>query len=67
MNPNLVNQPSLAPTRKVAAMGLTAAGVSVILGIAHYGFGVDLDPEFATGIVTLLAAGAGYMTRERAA
>lgn len=61
-----VNQPTSAPTNKVLAAG-AAGAFSVVLVYTLSEFGIDMPAEVASAITTLLAFGAGYMTKNRAA
>lgn len=71
---NLIRQPTAAPTRKVVAggVGTTALGLplSQIIVWSLGQFGVDLTPDVAAAIATLVSAAAGFvtawLTRERA-
>lgn len=61
---NLVDQPSVLPTRKVAAVGLAGSASAVLIwGAAQ--FGLEIPTEVATGIVVLMSAAAGYFVRDR--
>lgn len=59
-----VNQPSAAPTNKIAAVGI-AGSCSVILVYALGEFGIHMPPEVASAITFLLATGAGYFTKNK--
>ena len=71
----LVDQLSKAPTRKVKAGALGAAGlglpVTQLLLLALGAAGIELPADVASAIATLITAGAGfasaYFARERAA
>ena len=59
-----IDQPTPAPTRKVAAGGGTGAATLVLLWVASL-LGVEM-PEPVAGAIVLLASGlAAYFTRER--
>jgi len=64
MTEQLVDQPTKKPTRKVAATGITAALTVIVIAIAA-GFGYDMDVVLATAIVGVLAAGAGWLVKDR--
>lgn len=51
--------------RKVAAGGIAGAVTTVIVW-ALSEFGVEMPPEVAAALTTLLAVGAGYVKREPA-
>jgi len=59
-----VNQPTAAPTQKVAAATLGGA-VTVIAVWALGQFGIDLPSEVAASVAVLVAAVAGYFTRDK--
>jgi hypothetical protein len=60
-----VNQPDATPTNKVAAS--TAAGaVSVLIVFTASLFGLEVPPEAAAALATVLAFAAGYLTKEKA-
>jgi enamine deaminase RidA (YjgF/YER057c/UK114 family) len=58
-----VDQQGMAPTSKVTAAGAGGAAGIVIVFIAGQ-FGVDVSPEVAAAITTLIALVAGYFKRE---
>lgn len=60
-----VDQQGLAPTSKVSAAGAGGAAGIVIVFIAGQ-FGLDVSPEVAAAITTLIALVAGYFKRESA-
>ncbi len=60
-----VNQPSAAPTRKMAATGITGT-VATILVLVADGLGYELDPALAAALVAATAWVAGYVTKNRA-
>ena len=58
-----MNQPTAAPTSKVQAAG--AAGAASILIVFTAGeLGLDIPPEAAAAIATLLSFAAGYLKQE---
>ena len=64
----LKEQPTLAPTRKVAATGIAGALTAAALGVLHWAapdFVALLAGPVEAGIVALVAFVAGYFTRER--
>lgn len=60
-----VNQPGIAPTRKMTAVGITGA-VSIVLILIAGWVGVPLSEEGAGAIATLLMLVAGYFVKESA-
>lgn len=58
-----MDQPTLKPTRKVAAASVSAAAGIVLVFLAGE-LGHPISPEVAAAVVTLLASVAGYFTRE---
>lgn len=59
------DQLGLKPTRKVASASAGGAAAVLITFIAGQ-FGVDVPPEAAAAIATLLAFVGGFYTREKA-
>ena len=57
----LKNQPTVQPTRKVAAAGLAGAVVAVVLGVT----GLEFSSEVVAAIVTLLTFAVSYFVKER--
>jgi hypothetical protein len=55
-----------APTRKVSAAGAAGAVTILVVFIAGQ-FGLEVPPEAAAALTTLLAFAAGYARREREA
>jgi hypothetical protein len=53
------------PTPKVTAAG-AAGSVTVLLVFIAGQFGLEVPPEAAAAATTLLAFGAGYLTKEKA-
>jgi protein-S-isoprenylcysteine O-methyltransferase Ste14 len=58
-----MNQPGPAPTKKVAAGG-AAGAVTVLLVFIAGQFGLEVPPEAAAALTTLLAFAAGWLKRE---
>lgn len=58
-----VDQEGLAPTRKVSAATAGGAAGLVIVFVARQ-FGLEMEPEVAAAITTLLAFVAGYFKKE---
>lgn len=58
-----MNQDSPAPTNKVAAAG-AAGALSVLIVFIAGQLGLEIPPEAAAAITTLLSFGAGYMRLE---
>lgn len=56
--------PNPVPKPKVVAATLAAAITSVIVWILSAYAGVEIPPEVAAAITTLIAFGAGYLTSE---
>jgi len=61
----LTSQPSLAPTRKVAATGITGTVATVLVLVAD-AFGYELDPALAAALVGAAAFVVGYFTKSKA-
>ena len=61
--PDAVNQPTLAPTRKMNAVGMSGALATVVITLAAQ-WGIEISAEVAAAIVTLAAFAAGYFRRE---
>lgn len=60
-----VNQPTAAPTAKVAAGGI-GASVSIVLVWVLGQMSVDMPNEVASAITAILSFAAAYLTKERA-
>ncbi len=60
----LVDQKGQAPTRKVAAGGLTGGAAGVIVWLAGLA-GLEVPPEVAAWFATALAAVVAYFVRDR--
>ncbi len=63
--PDLVDQPSPAPTRKVTAAGLGAAAATLVVWALTAFAGADVPPGVEGALATVLALLAGYVVRER--
>lgn len=67
--PNLVNQPTAAPTRKLQAVGIAGAiTAAIIAGVNAYwpGIGDQFSPAIGAGVATVISFVAGYFTRNSA-
>jgi hypothetical protein len=53
---------SLAPRPKVAAAGIAGTITTVLIWILHNLAGVDVTPEVAAALATVIAFAAGYFT-----
>lgn len=62
----LVDQPSAAPTRKVAAGGIGGAVAFIMVVILQMSFGVEFPAGFEAAIATIISFAASYMTKEAA-
>lgn len=66
----LVDQPTLRPTRKVTTEWVATAMTLVIITLAGQWFDIDLDPEVAAtvggAIAGVVGGVAAYFTKERA-
>lgn len=58
------DQDGLAPTSKVSAATAGGAAGLVIVFVARQ-FGLEMEPEVAAAVTTLLAFVAGYFKREK--
>lgn len=61
----MTEQPTNTPTRKVTAAG-AGGGAGILIVFVAGQFGLDMSPEVASAITTLLAFVAGYFKREAA-
>ena len=60
----LIDQPSAAPTPKVA-VGITAGVIAtIIIGTAQL-FGLELDPVYAGALATVAFGASAYLKRDR--
>lgn len=59
---DLVNQPTLAPTRKVAVQAATALVVYVLIQV----FGLAYDPALEAGVAWAVGGLMAYFVRDRA-
>lgn len=67
--PDLRNQPTPLPTRKVSAAGIAGALTAALIAGVNYiwpGFGDQLAPIAGPAITAGVAFVAAYLTRERA-
>ncbi len=53
---------SVAPRPKIAAAGIAGAATTILIWILHDLVGVEVPPEVAAALATLLAFAAGYLT-----
>lgn len=63
-SPTPVNQPDNTPTAKVTA-GLLAGSVAAVLVSLAKSVGIELEPELAASVVTLVFGLAAYFKRSR--
>lgn len=61
---NLVDQPTAAPTRKVAAGGIGGALSIVLIYIIQVVFTVELPAEVASAVTLIVSFLASYFVRE---
>ena len=61
----LVSQPTQAPSRKMAGAGLGGVLTTLIIAVLSQ-VGVDISPDVAAAIATLLSFLVGYFVKERA-
>jgi putative flippase GtrA len=68
MNPAnvLVDQPTAAPTRKVAAGGIAGAVSIVALYLVQALFNVTVPAEVASAVTLILSFGMSYIVKENA-
>jgi hypothetical protein len=67
--PDLRNQPTSLPTRKVSAAGIAGALTAALIAGVNFiwpGFGDQLAPIAGPAITAAVAFVAAYLTRERA-
>lgn len=62
----LVNQPTAAPTRKVAATGIAGAITIVLVYLVQALFNVEIPAEVSSAITLLISFVSGYMVKEQA-
>lgn len=62
----LVNQPTPAPTRKVAATGIAGAITIVLVYIVQSLFNVEIPAEVSSAITLLISFASGYLVKEEA-
>jgi putative flippase GtrA len=60
-----VNQPTAAPTAKVAAAGI-GGSISIVLIWVLNRVGIDMPVEVASAITAIVSFLAGYFVKERA-
>lgn len=60
----LVNQSSAAPTEKVAAAGIAGSLTVLLVWLAGQA-GIEVPPEVASAVTTLVAFVAGYLKRNK--
>ncbi len=60
----LVDQPTAAPTNKVAAAGVAGALTIVLVYFAGLA-GLEVPPEVASAVTALLAFSAGYLVKNK--
>lgn len=61
----LVDQPSHAPTRKVAFTAMAGAAFTVLVWVLDFFYGIEIPGEVQGTIHTALAAAVGYFVRDR--
>lgn len=59
-----VNQPTAAPTAKVAAAGI-GGSISIVLIWVLNQVGIDMPVEVASAITAIVSFAAGYLVKER--
>ena len=62
---DLVTQPSVAPTRKVAFTALAGAAFTIMVWVAKEFYGIDVPGEVQGTVHTALTATVGYFVRDR--
>lgn len=60
-----VNQPTAAPTNKVAAGGVAGALTVILVWVLNLN-GVEMPPEVSSALTVIISFGAAYLTKERA-
>lgn len=60
-----IDQPTSAPTAKVAAAGIGGSISVVIIYLVKVLFGLDLPGEVASAVTAIVAFTTGYFFRER--
>lgn len=58
-----MRQPSPHPTRKMTAVMLAGAFTTLLAWLLSLG-GVEMPPEVATAVTTIIVGAAGYLTEE---
>lgn len=61
-----VNQPTPAPTRKVAATGIAGAVSVVLIYVLQVLFNINIPAEVASAITLILSFISGYLVKEEA-
>lgn len=61
-----VNQPTPAPTRKVAATGIAGAVTVVLIYLVQSFFNVSIPAEVASAVTLILSFASGYIVKEEA-
>jgi len=64
--PDLINQPSAMPTRKVTAAALAGALATVIVGSFQAFAAVQFPPGFESALAVLVMAATGWWVKDRA-
>lgn len=59
------NQPTLTPTRKITAVAIGGMLSTLVTWILSDLLDVPIPPEVSAAIAGLLAAAAGYLTKEK--
>jgi hypothetical protein len=63
---NLVNQPTLEPTRKVAAGALGGAAATIVVVVVQMAFNVVFPVGFEAAVAVVFGFLAAYVTKEKA-
>lgn len=61
-----VDQPTATPTRKVATAGISGAIVAIIFWLVGLVSDVEIPPEVAAAVTTIVAFALSYLVPERA-
>lgn len=60
-----INQPTAAPTSKVAAAGIGGAITVVLIYLAQTFFNIDLPAEVGGAVAVIVSFFSGYIVKER--
>jgi hypothetical protein len=59
--PTTINQPTLAPSRKVSAAGVSGAAVTVVVWAAQAALHIEIPAVVAAALVLIASFGVAYL------